>query len=764
MARRWWLLGLAVVLAAVSARYARQLDFDRSLENMFAEDDPLLPPYEKLKATFGGNEVVIAAYRDEDLFADDHSGLARLRAVTEEVEAVPGVDDVLAIEKLLRLSESNRGGDDSARYLSLDGGQAQRLRELFAGYTHSGEGDIAALAVMLVPEQETETPRRETIDALREIMSKQPEGLITGEPVMVVDGFRYVEEDGVRLAWWSTILLGLTILLCFQSIRWVVIPLATVWVTLLMTQGFLVATGIPLSMVSSMLTAIVTVVVVATVIHVTVHFREARLEGKPPADAMRWAIARLARPILFTCITDAIGFCSLLVAQVGPVKDFGLMMAAGSLMVLVSAPLVVPGLALAGRFDADPKRAWGEGNLDSALTRIIDWVLNGPRWLWVGAFLVLLIAATGVARLEVESDFTRNFRRESPIVVSYEFVEDNLGGAGVWDIMVPAPEELDWEYLEQIDKLQQRLRDEVTVSSGPREGEAALTKVISLQDAVVAGSPLDIEGMRLEWAQNRAVGMGLGLMRIRLPAFVDALHGEDTETPDRHWYRIMLRSYERQSSSEKEKIIAQVRTIVDEEMQGEYWQEHLPESETAEDYQPQITGFYVLLTHLIGSVIADQWLTFAVATLGIGLMTALAFRSIPIALVALVPNTLPILVVMGLMGWSGLPVNMGAAMIAAVSMGLSIDSSIHYIESFRLARSAGASVPEALLTVQHTTGRAMVFSTLALIVGFGALRREQLRAHHLLWRARRPRHARRTGRQPLHFAPAALAHHPRNRR
>jgi len=102
-------------------------------------------------------------------------------------------------------------------------------------------------------------------------------------------------------------------------------------------------------------------------------------------------------------------------------------------------------------------------------------------------------------------------------------------------------------------------------------------------------------------------------------------------------------------------------------------------------------------------------------------MLLIAFRSIRWTLIALVPNALPILMVMGLLGWLGLKINMGAAMIAAVSMGLSVDSSIHYLASYRRERVAGRSVSEALNLVQQSVGRAAVLSTLALIVGFMVL-------------------------------------------
>ena len=129
----------------------------------------------------------------------------------------------------------------------------------------------------------------------------------------------------------------------------------------------------------------------------------------------------------------------------------------------------------------------------------------------------------------------------------------------------------------------------------------------------------------------------------------------------------------------------------------------------------------MLLTYLIHSMVRDQWVTFGVAAAGIGLMLLAAFRSPKLALIALVPNALPIVMVLGALGWLDLKINMGAAMIAAVSMGLSVDSSIHYLTSFRRAQREGQTVSQALAEVQQTVGRAMVFSTLALIVGFTVL-------------------------------------------
>lgn len=714
---RWWLLGVAVVLSLASIWPATHLQFDRSIESVFPDDDPRLVSYQRLRDIFGGNEIVLAVYRDEDLFAPDGSGLRRVGDVRAMLQEIDGVSSALSIDRPLEIVGANNP-------------LAAPIRDVFAGYTHSPDGKIVALVCMLKPRAETTADRSDVIVGLRSVMENDlpaplSPGLITGEPVMVNDGYRFVEQDGRRLGWATTILLAGVIVLCFRSLRWVIIPVVLVQVTLLWTQGLLVASHLRLSMVSSMLTAVVTVVGIATVIHVIVRFREARADGHPPREALLGALTILILPITWACCTDAAGFGSLLVTNVGPVQDFGLMMAIGSLLVIVSVLLVLPALALAGPAASDPQRAWGEKALDVGLHRLVHWVEHRPWLVGGGALVITAICSAGMFNLQVESDFTKNFRSGSEIVKSYAFVEENLGGAGVWDVMLPAPDKLDYDYLHRVHRLEARLNAEVIVTGEDGQHRPGLTKTLSLADAVDAIRPgifgeivipepikrvmgdraVELDRQR----RNTEIGFALYEMKQRVPTFFAALYANDPQFKDQHWLRIMLRSRERQSSAAKQQIIERVTRIVN---------EAFPAETNDHGRAPEVTGFFVLLTYLIDSLLADQWLAFAVACAGIGLMMLVAFRNPLYALVALVPNVLPIIIVTGLLGWSGLKVNMGAAMIAAVSMGLSIDSSIHYITSFQRARREGKNVAAALGTVHQSVGRAMVFSTLALIAGF----------------------------------------------
>ncbi len=697
--RRLGLAVLAVAITAGAVLLSKRLEFSRSIDAMFDRSDPALVPYARMTRTFGSNETVLAAYDDPQLFTAE--GIGRLRALATELGSVPGVASTTSLASTPlgdAIVDLDRG---------LAAGWARRLVSLLEGYLVGADHRTAGIACTLEPRDGTVArpgkgpTRKQTITALRERMQGMPAGTIAGEPVMLLDGFEMLQRDGNLLGTGSGLLAGAVLLACFRSIRWLVVPLAVVLFSLWTTRGLLALTGLKLTMVSTMLSAMVTVVGIGTVTHVIVEFRRLRGLGMPAADAVRSAFTTLFWPVAGAIATDVIGFGSLTASNVGPVHDFGIMTSVGAVTVLVAMGLVVPFLALAGRFDPDPRMAWGEGSLDRGLDALVGWIVRHPLPILAAAAAVTIAAMTGMRWLTVETDFTKNFRRSSATVKAYDMVESRLGGAGVWDVLVPATEPIDDDQLDAADHFADRLRREVVVPGPDGLAAPALTKVMSVVDVVSAAPLLPRK------AQALLVNAMLRQEDDRQPAFVRSLVGRDPQDGG-IWLRVMLRAHERQPAAAKRAIIDQVRRIAAEEYPA------------TDGRAAEVTGFFVLLSQLVDRLLADQWLTFLIAAVGIFLLLAASFGSPLLAAIALVPNSLPIFVVLGLLGWFGEPINMGTAMIAAVSMGLSVDSSIHYITAFR-RRLVEGDHAAALETAHQTAGRAMIFSTLALVIGFLAL-------------------------------------------
>jgi hypothetical protein len=330
--------------------------------------------------------------------------------------------------------------------------------------------------------------------------------------------------------------------------------------------------------------------------------------------------------------------------------------------------------------------------------------------------------------LQVETDFIKNFRNDAPLVVAYQSIENELGGAGVWDIVLPAPLVLNQKYLDSVLELERQIASlqvpdkqqglEKQKDPMVREDQEAvegnglrLSLVMSFADADAAARESVLLG-------NLSIEDRLFGMRNVMGSFVDTLI---TKPQDGERYlRIMLRSREQSNAEQKEQLIQKVRELVAQTLQSEEWQF----ARNGQDFDrsaKSVSGYYVLLSELVRSVVADQWRCFAVASIGIWLAMAYALRSPLLATLAVLPNALPSLCILGFMGWMDIRVNLGAAMIAAVSMGLSVDSSLHYLMRFQTARLAGASVRDALVVAQSEIGVALGLSTCALVVGFGSL-------------------------------------------
>ena len=689
---------LALLLGGVAVERSRGLEFIRSIDTMFDRTDPALPPYRRLARAFGSSEVVLAAYDAPNLFTPP--GIERLRQLTERMEALPGIASATS------LASTPLGGS----VIDVEANPAaRRLVSLLEGYAVSADHRTAGIVCVLEPAGTTVgVTRADAIDAVRASVADLPGGTVAGEPVMLRDGFAMLERDGNLLGTCAGFLAGIVLLISFRSFRWLVVPLVVVLLGLWSTRGVLAVAGMKLTMVSTMLSAMITVVAIATVVHVIVEYRRQRELGAEPRQALEEAIHLLFWPVVGAIATDVIGFGSLITSRVGPVHDFGIMTAVGAGMVLVAAALTVPFLALAGRFDSVPRRAWGEGFLDLGLDRLVRRIVSPPGRILLVSTVLVAVAVAGTAWLEVETDFTRNFRRTSPIVRSYDMIESRLGGAGVWDVLVPVEGAVDGMAVARLARLEERLRREVTVAGVDGTVRPALTKVLSVADVLEAISPVPLADAGSSPVANLLVGGAVALLRQQLPQLDRSLIGTDPEDGST-WLRVMLRAHERQPAEAKRRIIADVRRIVAEE---------IPVGQSGGG---EVTGFFVLLSQLVDRMLTDQWSTFLIAGAGIFLLLAFSFRSLLLATVALVPNALPIFVVLGLMGWTGQRINMGTAMIAAVSMGLSVDSSIHWLVAFKRRLAGGHTLPAALDVAHQTAGRAMVFATLALVVGFLAL-------------------------------------------
>ncbi len=698
-----------MILAVAALLPAARLDFDQSLEALYAPDNPRLVDFVRSKQGFGGDELAIVAYHDPQLMTPE--GLARARALGEAFNDVPG----LLVDSEQNLDETLGTLEKTLKTFGRVPGLARRVESIrtaaigmFEGILVGPDRETTAVILRFAPWDAPGVPSRGvTVEAIRAIAARHnPPAHVVGEPVQVHDMFQFVEEDSRLLGYASLLLLTVVILVLFRGFRWVALPIVVVQVSLLWTKGLLTLTGMQLSMVSSTLTSLVMVIGVATVVHFMFTFRELRAELEP-VPAMTETLRRLLHPIFWTTATTAAGFAVQMLTTIHPAYTFGLMMTLATLLVFVATLALLPAGILAGQATRGRLRSFERNRwISHALAVLCRAVERSPGRIALGGAVVTAGILVGCVWLHVETDFSKNFRSGTPIVKALSFVEQNLGGAGTWEINFAAPEDLetDPEFLDKVRILGGRLRDlQNDPSLRASDGQPALTKVLSPTDGIDLLPRLPMLGLRWQ----------LKILNAFQPEFLPSLYN-----PAVLRMRILLRARERQSSETKLRLITEVERIAAETM-GDPTGETLVAGETSEPADPpRATGLFVLLAYLIESLLADQWVSGIAAAVLLTAMMAVAFHSVTVGLVSLIPNLLPIGLVIGTMGWLGMPINIATAMIASVSMGLTIDSSVHFLSGLQRGRAAGLDFSTALESTYQSVGSALVYANIALVLGF----------------------------------------------
>jgi predicted RND superfamily exporter protein len=683
----WFLIGLALTAAAIPL--AQRLSYNRSMEGFFPRSDPRLQLYLQNKQWFSSEATLIVAYTEPGLWTAE--GMQAQQQLVELLKQQPGVMSAssLATSPLPKPSLLNPL-EPIGEALQKPGRNIEQFKkDVQAEKLYHGvfvAADMQTTAVWLQVRFDGAKALAEGLERIRNTAhQKVPDAAVAGTFMMIHDVYEHTERDGRVLEIVSVLVMGLVIAVSFRSLRWIILPLLIVYSALWWSQGLWALVRGELTMVSSAISSLVAVTGVATVVHFGLRYREL-LSTMKPVEALTQTFTEIGPPVFWILATNAAGFGALLVCELKPVLDFAWIMVIASMLLGLAAMLYLP-LGVTQFQRSIGSAMTGHDTVSHGLVAMLRFVRTRPYLTMCVLIVPGVLIGLGMLRLQPQTDFTNNFRQDTEIYRSYDFIETRMAGAGQLDLVWDGPDLAalpDQERDAYLRKLQQ-LEEELAELTG-------VTKVLGLADF-------------LDFAARRAP--------IRLP-FSLALAALDSQgiTP-LFWnraegkMRLTLQVKERLPSEAKQALIETARRKA--------------ENHLGAEASPRATGIYVMLAHLIDSLLGDQNKTFALSLLLQFAMGWMAFRRISLAVAAMVPTVLPVVATVGVMGWLGLPVNIATAMLASVAMGMTIDSSILYIYRFQQERAAGADFDTALVRTHGTAGIAVVLSNLALVLGFAVL-------------------------------------------
>ncbi len=752
--------------------YTKDFRLDASADSLLLEDDLDLQTFRKIHQRYPSSDLLIVTYTpDKDLFSDQ--SLDSLKQLREELRKVASVDTVFTIIDAPLLKSSDQSFVEMINdipSLEKPGIDRNRAKEellnspIYRELIISADGRTTALILGLVEDpgynslaqsrnelrakkrnaglsnEESQTLKRieseyvQARDALSEqrhtdiaeirvIVERyrgQGELYLGGVPMITDDMVTFVRNDLIVFGGGVLAFLIIVLTIIFRKPRWIVLPLLSCFYAGLIMMGVLGVSGWSVTVISSNFLALMLIITISMNIHLIVRYRQ--LHRDHPDDdqlaLVRTTIHKMVKPCLYTALTTIIGFGSLVVSDIKPVIDFGWMMSAGLAVTFATSFLLFPTLLMVmGRTESKPSSGNDRFLLPAYLARLTE--TQGNKILLL-AVLVTIAGAAGISQLRVENSFINYFSDDTEIYQGLKLIDDKLGGTTPLEILIKFPDDnddvLSPEDLEGLSEYEIELEREfaAAMANAPEywftpdkvdrikevhdylDGLPEIGKVLSLASAVRVAE--DVLGEELDT-------MLLALLYTKIPAEVRKDMIDPFVSIEDNEARILARVLDSKPDLRRKELLETVRRDLGEKLEFE-----------AEDVT--VSGLLVLYNNMLQSLFTSQIKTIGVVMLGIAIMFLILFRSVKLAIIGILPNLLGAGVVLGVMGWAGIPMDMMTITIAAITIGIAVDNGIHYIYRFREEYALTHNYVETMRICHSSIGKAVFYTTMTIIIGF----------------------------------------------
>ena len=583
----------------------------------------------------------------------DEAGRARVTEIVATLGSLDGVEQVIsAVDFDFEIPESQRG------LLLSEDGKMTGIRLIVEKFSDEGQKLSA-----LIEEIET-IAADESKDGIRVAA--------TGLPIQKYEVGILVRRDQRVFAPLSLLVLGLVLLFVTRRFSGMLFPLLVSVITICWTLGIYSLCGHCLNMITSLLPPVIMTLSVATTIHIYLDWlHEAETDKQKRVLA---AVKNLYRPCLFASLTTAVGFLSLLFSETPAVRLFGMFAALG---VLISYFLGVVGIAVGLSFLKPPVTKPDESPHHAAEAhRVLDTIagltVNHPVKIILVALLIAVVGFMGMKRIETDTDLLNFLGDDHPLVQDTLFIDKYLAGTSKIELFLKSLDGEPLESLEELIEFEEALRELEHVRQ-----VFGFTDIVPSEVSAMIGGAVSLRDVAEEL--ESPCYLSDDLIKTRITVFTDSI-----------------------GTLEGSNLVSSIRETADTKL-GESFEVGL------------VGGFYRVIVES-NQLVASQLKSFLVAITLILIAIGVVFRSVIYTLLAIIPNVVPLLLTAAVMGFSGIAMSTGTAMIASVVIGIAVDDTIHYLSAYRQAGHAGRAA--AIRKTTRSTGFVLLSTTMALSAGF----------------------------------------------
>ena len=741
--------------------YTKDFKLDASSDTLLIENDPDLKYLREVTDRYGAKEFLILTFTPKESIISD-STINNLLSLKKEIQNLDWVHNVITMLDIPLLENSDKPlSEKLENFVTLKNENVDRNRGLdeilnspvFKNFVISEDGTTTGIIVNIKEDKKLKNLIKKNNEYKEKINNKEKvsnydqfnvefENYKTlakkknhknileirkliqnyneigkihlgGIPMIADDMMSFIKNDIVVFGTGVFLFIVATLWFVFRKLLWIIVPLSSCFFAIVIMTGLLGLLGWKVTVISSNFIALMLILTMAMNIHMSVRYIQIRKEKPELAnvDIILITASKMFWPILYTVLTTICAFLSLIISEIKPVIDFGWMMTLGLITSFTVTFTLLPTIL---NFLSKDKIEIKDTNKSVITNFFANTSINNSKTIFSITSLIIILSVIGINKLEVENSFINYFKKNTEIYKGMKLIDDKLGGTTPLEIILKFPAKTkevkedddfdDWgedensnndKYWFTKDKI-----DKIDKVHNYLDSLDGIGKVLSFSSILQVAKKLN---------NNKELGtLEMGILYSKMPESIKKEIIDPYISIKDNEARINLRIIDSKKELRRNELIKKIEYDLQNKL-------NLKKDEF------KLAGVLILFNNLLQSLFKSQILTLGFVMIGIFVMFLILFRNLTLSLIGVVPNFIAAFFILGIIGLLGIPLDMMTITIAAITIGIAVDNSIHYIYRFKEEFSLSKRYEETLKLCHSTVGTAILNTSITIVFGFSIL-------------------------------------------
>ena len=724
--------------------YSKDFKLDASSDTLLLENDPDLKYLKEVNNRYGSKEFLILTYTPEEAMISEKS-LNNLLSLKYKIQSLDWVYSVITLLDVPLLNNSDVPLAErlqnfttlKSENVDIERGFEEILSSpVFKNFVISEDGKTTGIIVNIKEDvnlKNLDDKSKEEIEKYKDLRKKKNHKNIVeireliksyknigkiylgGIPMIADDMMSFIKNDIIVFGIGVLLFIIVTLWFIFKKLIWIIVPLSSCFFSVLIMTGLLGLIGWKVTVISSNFIALMLILTMAMNIHMSTRFLQLKKNNPnlKNSEIIFMTTSKMFWPIIYTALTTICAFLSLIFSEIKPVIDFGWMMSLGLIISFVITFTLLPTLINL----LSTEKINIEVESKSKITEFLGEIsINSRPTIFLITLVVIISSIVGISRLEVENSFINYFNKNTEIYKGMKLIDEKLGGTTPLDIIIKFPtfekdkltvaddEFEDWgdeenhdnrKYWFTKDKIEKIEKVHSYLESNPFVGKVlSFSSILKVAKQLNNNKPLDT--------------LEIGVFYSKIPDTIKKevidpyISIEDNEA------RISLRIKDSEKNLRRNDLIKKIEYDLENQI-------------GLESNEYKLTGVLILFNNLLQSLFKSQILTLGFVMSGIFAMFLILFRNIKLSLIGVVPNFIAAFFILGIIGLLEIPLDMMTITIAAITIGIAVDNSIHYIYRFKEEFFQNNSYEKTIKLCHSTVGIAILNTSITIVFGFSIL-------------------------------------------